>query len=115
MVPIWTNIGHVPLATVIVINVILFAGIFSRMIPAQALISAIPEPAKRGAFNAVSASLQQFAGGVSAAVAGWLIVQKPNGSLAHFDRLGYVVMAITLAAFALMYRVHKQVPQDQPR
>src|SRR5450755_3405419 len=30
MVPIWTNIGHVPLATVVVINVILFAGIFSR-------------------------------------------------------------------------------------
>src|ERR1700733_1695757 len=70
MVPIWTHIGHVPLATVIVINVILFAGIFSRMIPSQALISAIPEPAKRGAFNAVSASLQQFAGGVSASVAG---------------------------------------------
>jgi predicted MFS family arabinose efflux permease len=111
MVPIWTNIGHVPLATIIVINVILFAGIFSRMIPAQALISAIPEPAKRGAFNSVSASLQQFAGGGSAAVAGRLIVQRPNGSLAHFDLLGYVVMAITLVAFALMYRVHKQVPE----
>src|ERR1700733_14064206 len=70
MVALWTNIGHVSLATVIVINVILFAGIFSRMIPAQALMSAIPEPAKRGAFNSVSASLQQFAGGVSASVAG---------------------------------------------
>jgi predicted MFS family arabinose efflux permease len=111
MVPIWTTIGHVSLATVIVINVILFAGIFSRMIPAQALISAIPEPTKRGAFNAVSASLQQFAGAVSAAVAGWLIVQRPNGSLAHFDWLGYLVMAIALVTFALMYRVHKQVSE----
>jgi predicted MFS family arabinose efflux permease len=116
MVPIWTNIGHLPLATVIVINVILFAGIFSRMIPSQALISAIPEPTKRGAFNAVSASLQQFAGGVSASVAGWLIVQRPNGSLAHFDRLGYVVVAISLVTLALMYRVHKQVnsPSGRP-
>jgi hypothetical protein len=59
----------VPLATVTVTNVILFAGIFSRMIPTQALISAIPAVAKRGASNAVSASLQQFAGGASAAVA----------------------------------------------
>ena len=115
MVPIWTNIGHVPLATVIVINVILFAGIFSRMIPAQALISAIPEPNKRGAFNSVSASLQQFAGAVSAAVAGWLIVQRPNGSLAHFDWLGYLVMAITLVTFALMYLVHNQVPEPAPK
>jgi len=115
MVPIWTNIGHVPLATVIVINVVLFAGIFSRMIPAQALISAIPEPNKRGAFNSVSASLQQFAGAVSAAVAGWLIVQRPNGSLDHFDWLGYLVMAITLVTFALMYMVHKQVPEAAPK
>jgi predicted MFS family arabinose efflux permease len=115
MVPIWTHIGHVPLAWVIVINVVLFAGIFSRMIPAQALISAIPEPTKRGAFNAVSASLQQFAGGASAAVAGWLIVQRPDGSLGHFDWLGYVVMAISLVTVALMYRVHKQVPEALPR
>ena len=54
----------------IVVNVLLFIGIFSRIIPSQALISAIPELSKRGAFNAVSASLQQFAGGVSAAIAG---------------------------------------------
>ena len=115
MVPLWTNIGHVPLATVIVINVVLFAGIFSRMIPAQALLSAIPDPAKRGAFNSVSASLQQFAGGVSASVAGWLIVQRPDGSLDHFDWLGYVVMAITLVTFALMYRVNKQVAEAVPK
>ena len=114
MVPVWTNIGHVSLATVTVINVILFAGIFSRMIPSQALISAVPEPSKRGAFNAVSASLQQFAGGVSAGVAGWLIVQRPDGSLAHFDWLGYLVMAIALLTFVLMYRVHRQVPESLP-
>jgi predicted MFS family arabinose efflux permease len=114
LVPIWTNIGHVPLAVVIVLNVVLFAGIFSRMIPSQALISAIPEPTKRGAFNAVSASLQQLAGGLSAAVAGWLIVQRPDGTLAHFDWLGYVVVTITLLSLALMYRVHKQVSEARP-
>ena len=115
LVPIWTHLGHVPLAVVIVINVVLFAGIFSRMIPAQALMSAIPEPAKRGAFNSISASLQQFAGGLSAAVAGWLIVQRPDNSLGHFDWLGYVVMAITLVTFALMYRVQQQVSEAAPR
>jgi predicted MFS family arabinose efflux permease len=111
MTAIWTNIGHVPLAVVIVINVILFVGIFSRMIPSQALMSAIPEPTKRGAFNAVSASLQQFAGGLSAAVAGAVIVELPDGALAHFDWLGYIVMAIALVSLTLMYFLHKQVPE----
>lgn len=115
MVPLWTNIGHVPLAAVIAINVVLFAGIFSRIIPAQALISAIPEPSKRGAFNSISASLQQFAGGASAAIAGLVIVERSDGSLAHFDWLGYLVMAIALGTVALMYRVHKQVPEAAPR
>ena len=111
LVPFWTNIGHVPLAVVIVINVILFAGIFSRIIPSQALISAIPEPSKRGAFNAISASLQQFAGGVSAAIAGLVISQAPTGSLIHFDWLGYLVMAIAVVTIFLMYFLHKQIPE----
>lgn len=115
LVPIWTNIGHVPLATVIVINVTLFAGIFSRIIPSQALISAIPEPSKRGAFNAISASLQQFAGGVSAAIAGLVISQAPNGSLIHFDWLGYLVMSIAVVTIFLMYFLHRQVPEPALR
>jgi predicted MFS family arabinose efflux permease len=114
MVPTWTQLGHVPLAWVIVVNVILFAGIFSRMIPAQALVSAIPETTKRGAFNAISASLQQFAGGVSSAVAGLVMIQQPNGALEHFDWLGYIVMSIALVSLVLMYFVHKLVPERVP-
>jgi len=109
MVLIWTNIGRLPLAWVILINVILFTGIFSRMIPSQALVSAIPGPAQRGAFNAVSASLQQLAGGISAGIAGLIIVQMPDGRLEHFDWLGYIVVAVALVTLALMYFLHKQV------
>jgi len=111
MVPAWTQLGHVPLAVVIIVNVVLFAGIFSRMIPSQALISAIPEPTKRGAFNAIGASLQQFAGGVSAAVAGLVLTQVPGGPLEHFDWIGYIVMSVALLSVLLMYLVHKQVPE----
>jgi len=115
VVLIWTNMGHTALATVIAVNVLLFIGIFSRMIPAQALFSAIPAVTKRGAFNAVSASLQQFAGGVSAAIAGAVIVAAPGGALQHFNWLGYIVMAVALLSLMLMYFVHKAVPEPAPR
>jgi predicted MFS family arabinose efflux permease len=111
MVAIWTNIGHSPLIEVIVINVVMFVGIFSRIIPSQALISAVPDPSKRGAFNAINASLQQFAGAISAAIAGWVIVEQPSGSLSHFNWLGYIVMAILLVSVTLMYFLHKSVPE----
>src|SRR4051812_20142331 len=111
MVAVWTNLGHVSLPVVIIVNVLLFTGIFSRMIPSQALVSAIPEVTKRGAFNAVSASLQQVGGGVSAAVAGAVLIETPAGMLEHFNWLGYIVMAVASLSLLLMYFVHKQVPE----
>jgi hypothetical protein len=89
----------------------LFIGIFSRIIPSQALISAVPEPSKRGAFNAINASLQQFAGAVSASIAGAVIVEQADGSLRHFNWLGYVVIAVLLVSATLMYFLHKAVPE----
>ena len=114
MTAIWTHLGHQPLAVVILVNVLFFIGIFSRMIPSQALMSAIPEVTKRGAFNAVSASLQQVAGGVSAAIAGAVLVER-GGVLEHFNWLGYIVMGVASVSLLLMYFVHRQVPEPEPR
>jgi predicted MFS family arabinose efflux permease len=111
MVLIYTHLGPVSLTTVIVVNVLMFVGIFSRMIPSQALISAIPEASQRGSFSAVSASLQQFSGGLGSVLAAAIIAQNPDGSLRHFDWLGYVVVATTIASLMAMYFVQKSVAQ----
>jgi predicted MFS family arabinose efflux permease len=111
MVAIWTNMGPSSLGTVIIVNVILFVGIFSRIIPSQALITAIPEVTKRGSFNAISASLQQFSGGIASLVAGAVIVQESNGHLLRFGWLGYIVIGTTLLSLVLMYFIHKAVPE----
>lgn len=111
MVAIWTNMGPSPLWLVVVVNVLLFVGIFSRIIPSQALLSAIPAIQRRGSFNAISASLQQFSGGIASLAAGILIIEDPGGHLRHFDWLGAIVIAATLLSMVLMYYIHKQVPE----
>ncbi|HEY0265193.1 MAG TPA: MFS transporter [Rhizomicrobium sp.] len=111
MVAIWTHMGRTPLALVIVVNVLLFVSIFSRMIPAQALISAVPEPARRGSFNAVSASLQQFSGGLASILAGLIVTTNAQGQLRHFEWVGYIVIAAALLALFFMFQVHRQVPE----
>ncbi|HVW72509.1 MAG TPA: MFS transporter [Rhizomicrobium sp.] len=111
MVFIWTHLGPSTLAVVIVINVLLFVAIFSRMIPSQALISALPPPARRGSFNAVNASLQQFSGGVASWAAGLVVVQAADSTLRHFERIGYIVIAAALLSLVFMYLVHKRVPE----
>jgi len=111
MVLIYTHLGQVGLTLVILVNVLMFVGIFSRMIPSQALISAIPVPRQRGAFSAISASLQQLSGGLGSVFAAAIIAQNADESLRHFDRLGYIVVGTSLVALVAMYFVQKQVAQ----
>src|SRR5450755_2889752 len=107
MVLIYTHLGQVSLTIAILVNVLMFVGIFSRMIPSQALISAIPEPAQRGSFSAVGASLQQLSGGLGSVLAATLIAQNADGSLRHFDRLGYVVVTTAVISLIVMYFVQR--------
>jgi len=115
MVLVYTHLPRVPLAIVIVVNVLLFVGIFSRMIPSQALMSAIPEASKRGSFNAVSASVQQVSGGIASIIAGIVVAQSPAGDLQRFDLLGYVVVATTLLSLGLMYFIQRAVTEASRR
>jgi predicted MFS family arabinose efflux permease len=109
MVLIYTHLGQVSLTTAIVVNVLMFVGIFSRMIPSQALISAIPEPSQRGSFSAISASLQQLSGGLGSVLAAAIIAENADGTLRHFDRLGYIVVTTSILSLIAMYFVQKSV------
>lgn len=111
MIIYYTHMGATHLVWVIVVNVLLFMGIFSRIVPSQALMSAVPHPSRRGAFNAVTVSLQQITGGASAALAGIIVTEGPGGELQHFPVIGYVVTAASLFTLYFMYRIHKQVPE----
>lgn len=115
MVLIYTHLGHVSLAIAIAVNVLLFVGIFSRMIPSQALISAIPDQTQRGSFSAISASLQQLSGGLGSVLAAAIIAQEPDGSLLHFERIGYVVVTTTVVTLVAMYFVQKEVAERAGR
>jgi predicted MFS family arabinose efflux permease len=109
MVIIYTHLGHTALPVVIAINVLLFVGVTSRMISASALMSAVPDPAHRGSFMSVNASLQQAAGGVGAAVAGLIVVQTASGALEHYDVLGYVVTAAMLIVVVMLRKIDRMV------
>ena len=109
MVLIYTHLGVTPIAWVIVVNTLMFLGVFSRMIPSQALMSAIPEPASRGSFMSVSSSMQQVAGGVASVIAGLIVVQRADGILEHFDYIGYILVGTTAVTLVMMYGINRMV------
>lgn len=110
MCVIYTNLSVTPFPWVMILNVLMMAGIMSRMIPSQALNSAIPEPEDRGAFMSINSSLQQIAGGVAAAVSGLIVTQSGKGQpLQHYDIVAYIIVVITIISIWLMSRVSKIV------
>ena len=82
----------------------------SRMVPATALNSAVPEPYDRGAYMTINASLQQMAGGLAAMFAGFIVVQHTKTSpLEHFNWLGFIMVGFITWCVYLVYRVRQIV------
>lgn len=110
MVVIYTNLGPTPLWLVVVYNILMMAGVMSRMIPSVALTSAMPSPQDRGAFMSINTSLQQISGGIAAAFAGLIVVQKDKLSpIQHYNTLGYIIVGISVLGIYVVYVVDKLV------
>jgi predicted MFS family arabinose efflux permease len=109
MILIYTHLGVTPLPVVVLVNVMMFVGIFSRMIPFQTLATQLPEATKRGAFNAISASIQQLSGGLASVVAGQIVTQGADGRIEHFPVVGYVVVVTTLVSILLVWNIQRQL------
>ncbi|HEX9956091.1 MAG TPA: MFS transporter [Fibrella sp.] len=107
MVLIYTSIPPIPLWEVVVINVIMFMGIMSRMIPATTLNTSLPDMKDRGAYMSITSSLQQMAGGLAAVGAGLIVTQADRTSpLANYNVLGYVVSVAFIGCIFFVYRIN---------
>jgi predicted MFS family arabinose efflux permease len=109
MVVIFTNLGRSPIWLVTTVNLLLMLGVTSRLISASALTSIVPDAPDRGAFMAVNSSIQQIAGGVASAAAGYIVTQTESGALHNYDVLGYVVVVSIVISVGLLFRINRAV------
>ncbi len=109
MVITFTHLGPTSLIAYMILNAFMFIGISSRMIPAQALMSAIPSQMNRGSFMAISSSVQQISGGIGSILAGLIVTVNSKGHIDHFDLIGYIVAGSSLITLFMMYGIHKTV------
>ncbi|TGK80154.1 MFS transporter [Leptospira montravelensis] len=105
----YTKMEISPLPIVIFVNSILFVFVAARMISANALTSAVPDLHDRGAFMAISSSIQQISGGIAASVAGLIVIQTSSGYMERYEILGYVVAGAIVLTVILMYSVNQIV------
>jgi MFS family permease len=109
----YTQLTAASLGFVILLNVVLFVGISARMVSSFALTSALPKLQDRGAYMAISSSLQQISGGVAAWIAGLIVHQAtPTSMLEGYPRLGWVAAGSMLVTAGLMFNVNRLVSRS---
>jgi len=109
MVLVFTHLSKVPIYVLMLTNGLLFVGITARIIASQAINSAVPAPDSRGAYMAISSSMQQISGGIGAAFSGLIVSIQPDGSIIGFDRVGYVVAISAIITTVMLTRMAKNL------
>lgn len=83
------------------LGVVLFFPFFmvlasGRNIPMQALMTTVPEPARRGAFLSANAAIQQVGTGVGALLGGMTLQTQASGHIAGYGLNGWIAAGLTI-------------------
>lgn len=102
-----TNMPRIPFYFVLCITGLWFVVSTGRAIPAQAIVSEIVPPSRRGSFMNINSSIQQLAVGMASVAAGLIVVKTPQNTIEHYDITGYISITIILSCLWTGYKLHK--------
>ena len=96
-----TNLPAIPFYLVLTITGFWFIVSSGRAIPAQAMISNVVPPERRGSFMSFNSSIQQVFVGLASVLAGWIVVKTPSNKVLHYEVTGYFSIVIILLSTVL--------------
>jgi predicted MFS family arabinose efflux permease len=100
-----TNLPVVSLPLVILTLALFMICNTGRMVPAMASVSMAPVPEHRASFMSLSASLQNLSSGLASLTGGFVIQQNFNGSLSHYNTLGFLSITVLMGTLFIGSRM----------
>ena len=90
----------------------LFIFFSGRMIPANTMLTSAVKARQRGSYMSLISSIRQFTSGGATLMAGLIVTESLNpetgandGPLLHYDIVGYIAVAFSIAAIFLARRL----------
>jgi len=108
-----THLPHLPFWGLVVFFPFFMVIVSGRIIPLQALLTTVPEPARRGAFLSVNSAIMSLGTGTGAWVGGLLLSTSAQGHIDGYGGNGWCAAALVLAAVAWVSQV-KSMPSPEP-
>ncbi|MDC8758987.1 MFS transporter [Janthinobacterium fluminis] len=100
-----THLPALPLLALVFFFPFFMGSIAGRMIPLQALLTTIPDPAKRGAFLSATSAIQQLGNGLGAWLGGLTLTTDSAGHIGGYAINGWLAAGLTLIAVWWVGRV----------
>lgn len=107
-----THMPAIPFLALVVFFPVFMVAVSSRMIPMQALLTTIPEPAKRGAFLSINSAVQSMGTGVGAWIGGLLLSTAADGQVIGYGLNGWCAVALLCVAMIWIGQVHPPGQKD---
>lgn len=76
-----------------------------RFVPMQALMTTVPEPARRGAFLSANSAVQSLGTGCGAWLGGMMLTTTANGQIVGYGTVGLTAVGLAIAAVLWVSRV----------
>ncbi len=103
-----TNMPAIPFYFVLCVFAIWFSLSTGRTIPAQAMISTVVNPEKRGLFMSFNASIQQLFTGLASLLSGFIVVKEASGKILHYNWVGYLSILIVFSTLFIAHKLAKR-------
>jgi len=107
-----TNLPEIPFYLVLCITGFWFIVSSGRTIPAQAMISNVVPPERRGSFMSFNSSVQQIFVGFASVIAGWIVVKMPDNKVLHYEVTGYLSIGIILLSIVIATMLNTKQQQN---
>ena len=104
-----TNLPIIPFYVVLCITGFWFVVSSGRMIPAQAMISNVVKPERRGSFMSFNSSVQQIFVGLASVFAGLIVIKTPANKILNYEITGYISIVITLLSIFFVSKLNTRL------
>ncbi len=100
-----TNIPHVSIVIALCVTSSFFVVASGRNVPATTMVTSVVQPKNRGSFMSVRASFNQMALAIGSFMAGMIVTENPDGSLANYQYVGYIAIVMSILAVVIAWRL----------
>lgn len=109
-----TQMPRIAFSIVLVFFALWFMLGTGRGVTAQAMVSNVVEPQKRGSFMSFNSSLQQLGTSAASLIAGMIVINGSGGEIYRYDWLGYLSVLVLLVCAWLGYRIFRGSDRKTP-